>query len=214
MGKALFKIDVETRGFKELGPKFGALKPNVEDAMLNYVERRASALIPQIRREIVRSGIGRRSGELDASWFKTNELDEPTKPSNEGVSVRSRAKHAGFLEEGTAGPYTITTPKYWLKWPETNAGRQILFQPPSSGAQRLGPREAVVGDYGEFGLLWKNEDGKRYFFAKSVQHPGIKPYSYMDDALKSWIPYLRSNLRQPLREGIVRSGFAPAPEET
>jgi len=215
MGKPLFKIDIETRGFKDIPPKFASLRTNVEDEMLNYVDRRASALIPQIRREIVRSGIGRRSGELDASWFKSNKLASPTKPTNEGRSVRSSAKHAGYLEEGRTGPWIITpNTKTWLSWPETNAGRQILFQPPSSGAQRLGPREAVVGDYGEFGLLYKNKDGKRYFFAKSVEHPGYKPYSYMDDALTSWIPYLRSNLRQPLREGIVRSGFTPTLEET
>jgi hypothetical protein len=216
MGKPLFKIDVETRGFKEVPPKLYALEENVENAMLNYVRERANALIPQIRREIVHSGIGRRSGELDASWFKTTELDEPTKPSNEGASVRSSAKHAGYLEEGRTGPWIITpNTKTWLSWPETNAGRQILFQPPSSGGSRkLGPKEAVYGDYEEFGLVYKNKDGKRYFFARSVEHPGYKPYSYMDDALTSWIPYLRSNIRQPLREGIVRSGFTPAFEET
>jgi hypothetical protein len=217
MGKPLFKIDVESRGFKKLPPKFSALKPNLEDAMVDYVDRRANALIPQIRREIVRSGIGRRSGELDASWFKSDELDEPTTPGNRGVSVRSSAEHAGYLEEGRSGPWIIEPKrKKWLSWPETNAGRQMIFQPIGGGnatTRSLGPREAVFGDYGEFGLLYKNKDGKRYFFAKSVTHPGYRPYSYMDDALTSWIPYLRSNLRQPLREGIVKSGFAPAIEE-
>jgi hypothetical protein len=170
---------VKTKGFKKVRLMLDKLGDNLSDGMEKHVDKEVDRLVRAIKKEIGRQGL--RDDPTDKpEQIALRASIKKVEGGTEWV-VGSIAPHASAIEHGSKDH--IIRPR--------NASI-LAFQPDNPAKYEGNP--AYDPDSG-------------YVFTDFVDHPGNDAYNYMQNAQISWYFDLRVNLRNAVRQEIMRAGF-------
>lgn len=172
--------DIETSGFKRVQAKLDQLDDNLNDGMEKHIDDEVDKLVRAISSEIKRQGL------VDDPTDKPEQipLHASFKKLDSGGGrwkVVTTAPHARAIEEG-ADPHDIRPRKANI----------LAFEPENPSQYEGNP---------------SYDPDSGMVFAEFVNHPGNRPYNYLDNARGSWEADLKMRLRGMVREEIMKAGF-------
>jgi len=238
-----FDIDIETRGLADLIVKFKRLRPMVNKEYFEYaIESGAPTLKTRVKQQIWYSGIRPDEGDLLNSWETTSSgamvVGIGATGSSFKATVRSFEDHAEYLTTGVP-PHSI--PKsgkmppgkfMWFNIKDSNFpvptigeakaddatrkdipyGFASTGDPPVDFTEEPVDRQKAIVRNAKRKMANFYRDG--FIFAKQVNHPGVRPYDYVDQAVSRFVSLdWKKSRPYPLQRGLLKAGFTPTPEE-
>jgi len=237
-----FDIDIETRGLTDLSLKFKRLRPRVNKEYFEYARESASALEVKVKQQIWYSGIRPDEGDLLNSWQITTSgamvVGAGATGSSFKATVKSYEDHAEYLTTGVP-PHSI--PKsgkmppgkfMWFNIKDSNFpvptigeakaddatrkdipyGFASTGDPPVDFTEEPVDRQKAIVRNAKRKMANFYRDG--FIFAKQVNHPGVRPYDYVDQAVSRFVALdWKKSRSYPLQRGLLKAGFTPSTKE-
>jgi hypothetical protein len=235
-----FEFHIETKGLTDLQQKFYRMPGKVNSEYFKYAKFNAAPSVKiKVKREITRSGIGIDTGNLQGSWqvkpYGSTGAGAGSTGSSGGARVISNEDHAEYLTTGAA-PHVIPKGgrmprgKFMAFKPETskyNIPKVGDVEVPDASRKDVPYGELAIGDNPpkDFRTLplprqenllsdLKANISKFYrdgfFFAKTVNHPGVDDYDYVDKAVTSFVATeWKAERGRPMHKALLKAGFTP-----